>query len=441
MMASPVTMADLQWKQCASGQYERSMDEIEGFYTFMASQTAALKREQGSITAAFKIAFKSSDITAAAQEAWKTLRYDHPTLASTVEGDKKVYRVADEEELNRWLKTTFIVNDHSATSRELYSTLRPVKQITLHLLLKSHELVLQSPHNRIDGIGCILLFNNLLSILASPRRIEFGDEAKNLSPPLKVAAQLPPATEVQDAKFDAQVQQWLQSFPAVGLAVPSFEKIPGATKIRHFTLSKEETSHVLSARKNHGLTTTHVVHAAAILAAKKHGCHPDGKKYASFGLFSLREWCDTPFNTGKHANAVYSNVWPCVVTPTNLLDTAKELKTFYTTTKADQDVPAMLGPGLMKLIPIFATTPPVPPSEPFISSLGHIDSRIQKTYGSIEVQDFWLATNILTAQVMTYIWTFQGQLTVEASYNEEYHTDESIEHFLQMTKAILLEEL
>ena len=142
-MASEVTMTDLQWKQCASGQYERSMDEIEEFYTFMASQTAALKREQGSITAAFKIAFKSSDITAAAQEAWKTLRYDHPTLASTVEGDKKVYRVADEEELNQWLKTTFIVNDHSATSRELYSTLRPVKQITLHVLLKSHELVLQ----------------------------------------------------------------------------------------------------------------------------------------------------------------------------------------------------------------------------------------------------------------------------------------------------------
>ncbi|OZJ04446.1 hypothetical protein BZG36_02817 [Bifiguratus adelaidae] len=434
-------MTDIEWKETAPGVYERPADEIESFYNFIGSLGAPFNRQQWAITASIKLRFESADVISQVKEAWTTLRYDHPTLASNTDGTRKVYHVGNDEELERWLKETFIVNDVSVTAKQLFSTLQPVKQVTLHLLLKSNELVLQSPHDRLDGIGCILFFDNMLRVLASPRKVYFGDEAKNLSPPLKVAARAPEPSDEQIMMLTKYMEHWVGSLPSVGLAISGKGQIPGATRIRQVTLSENQTRMLVTTAKGLGLTPTHVVHAATILAAKKHGNHNDSAKYASFGLFNMRHQCEPPFSSSKHPVSVYSYGWPVTVASGDFATISAQLKKYYREYAADQDSISVSIPYAKKLKSMLSVPPPHPPTDPILSSLGIVDSRLQKAYGPIEVQDFWFAVDMLTYQVEVFVWTFQGKLTIEACYNEEFHHDASIEEFLAMLKDILFAEL
>ncbi|GAB5594001.1 hypothetical protein Unana1_08901 [Umbelopsis nana] len=430
-------MAPLQWEEIVPGRYERAMDDVESFYAFVASGGFPIGKEQWAITAGVKIELESADLVAIVKQAWTTLRYECPSLATTTEGEKRVYQVANDIELERWLKETFIVDDLTLDAKQLFSELRPVKQATLYLLLQSKEIVLRASHDRIDGIGTILFFDHLLRIMSSPQKIVFGDEAKNLSLPLSIAAHIPDATQTQADKIKDYMNKWVSSFPSIGLEIGNAGQLPGATQVRHVTLSENETANVIAAAKKRGLTPTHVAHAAAIFATRRHGKHREDTNYLSFGNFNLRARCDV----NKHAVTTYSTGWPLIVVPSDFVNTANQLKEFYVGFLEDQDSLPMLAPFTAELKSVFSTPPPSPPSEPIISSLGIVDSRLQKTYGSIHVKDFWLAVDMLTPQVEIYVWTWQGKMTFEVCYNEVFHQDTSIEKFLHTLKDILFKEL
>lgn len=428
---------ELQWKGTSPGHYERDMDDVESFYAFVASGGFSIGKEQWAITAGIKIEFESEDLIAIVRQAWTTLRYKCPSLATTTEGNKRVYQVASNIELERWLEETFIVDDITLNAKQLFSKLRPVKQATLYILLKSNEIVLRASHDRIDGIGTILFFDHLLRIMSSPQKIEFGDEAKNLSLPLKIAANIQNATQMQVDKIKKYMNKWVSNFPSIGLKIDNVDKLPGAIQVQHITLSKNETTNIIASAKKRGLTPTHVVHAAAIFATKKHGKNGEDTNYLSFGNFNLRTRC----HVNKHPVTTYSTGWPLIVLPSDFINTAYQLKEFYIGFLEDQDSLPMLTPFTAELKSIFSTPPNSPPSEPIISSLGIINSRLQETYDLIKVKDFWLAVDMLTPQVEIYVWTWQGKMTFEACYNETYYQNETVEKFLLQIKEILFSEL
>ena len=179
-------MAPLQWTETTPGHYERPLDDIESLFAQVASRGGPIGREHTAITAGVKIELESADLVAVVKQAWTTPRYECPSLATTTEGDKRVYQVANDAELESWLEETFIVDDSTTDAERLFSKLRPVKRATLYLLLQSKELVFRCSHDRFDGVGIIYFFDHLLQVLASPKKIGFGDEAKNLFPTLKI---------------------------------------------------------------------------------------------------------------------------------------------------------------------------------------------------------------------------------------------------------------
>lgn len=232
------------------------------------------------------------------------------------------------------------------------------------------------------------------------------------------------------------MNQWASSLPSIGLKIGKADQLPGATKAQRMTLSEYETANVIAAAKKRGLTPTHVAHAAVIFAAKSHGgCE---ESYVSTAHFNLRHRCE---QSDKNTVTNYYTPWLLMIVPSDFINTANQLKNFYVGFLADQDSLPMIAPFAAELKLAFSTPPPSPPSEPIISSLGIIDSRLKNTYGPIHVKDFWMTLDMLSPQVMVYVWTWQGKMTFEACYNEVFHQVASIEEFLQTMKDILFKEL
>ena len=93
------------WKEIEPGRFERPFDSIEMFFVALARRNAPINREHYSlnIAAKFQAPFSSEDAIRGFKNAWITMRYDHPEIASTSQGDTKIYEVLDALGLDVWL--------------------------------------------------------------------------------------------------------------------------------------------------------------------------------------------------------------------------------------------------------------------------------------------------------------------------------------------------
>ncbi|MCJ1280686.1 hypothetical protein MMC26_000003 [Xylographa opegraphella] len=319
-MAAPQTDS-LTWQETQRGVYSRSVDATENLYLSAADVTKPL----------------GPDLVGATRQAWKWIRYHNPMLASTTKDGRRFYQVANETELESWLQATFIVHDGTENvlqdAKRLQPTLRSIQRATLHLIPKTQEILLQITHDLIDGISVQHLLDQLLSHLAArPAEVVFGDEAQNLAPSLQSAANITPTDPTHLSKIQVLYGHWIGSMPTTGIAISAAASLPGNTLWQRMQLSEHDTARVVAAAKQRGLTPTHVVQAASVLAAKKHGGHPDEKNHLSFGIFGLRYLCDEQY---RDVAAPYFTCLPMVLTPASFIDTAYQLKDYYSGWKAD----------------------------------------------------------------------------------------------------------
>jgi len=65
------------------------------------------------------------------------------------------------------------------------------------------------------------------------------------------------------------------------------------------------------------------------------------------------------------------------------------------------------------------------PAQTGLSSLKVIDDRLKSRYtgaaATVEIEGWWMGLCMLTRTVLTYIWTREGQLHMEANYNEAFY--------------------
>ncbi|KAM0330166.1 hypothetical protein ACHAQA_004339 [Verticillium albo-atrum] len=141
----------LAWQKVAPNRWERPADGFEGYFIFNANASAKHSgtHQHYALFSTIKLVLDLPDITAALKNAWKQMRYEHPQIATWVEGMTKVYLIPDEDALNDWMASTFIIS--SATdAEELYMSIGLINQATLYWLPKSSQIVLRAPHHTID---------------------------------------------------------------------------------------------------------------------------------------------------------------------------------------------------------------------------------------------------------------------------------------------------
>lgn len=366
---------DYTWRQIRPGLWQRDADEAEVFYSTLIKLYEGSGRMHFAITGHVSLTIKvpqdetvealSKRLDDSLRIAWLRQRYETPSIASYVHYDaldgkwKKSYRtIPDDVSTKAWLDKTFQVISTGQTGEEWANSDPPAPNIaTLFVVCPAtssenpstitRDLVLRSPHDIIDGIGTLQFLNSLVTKTAQAfTEGEFfrelpvfdGSEASNLSPPYRVAANVPAVpTPEQQARLDA-MKAASTSQPApipdeqtptpidIGINCQSGPHflLPGKhQRVAHFLSASFTSSITTYLKENHpGTTVTHAFHAAIALALRnipliraagtvyQYPKPGPGQKvrYTNYLLRNERSACQSPYNSPAHCVSVYHSL-------------------------------------------------------------------------------------------------------------------------------------
>ncbi len=441
----------MPWKETSVGHLERPFESLERFYRAISAGGVALNREHFVISAVLRLrlSLSAGDSEQALRHAWKTLRYDFPQIAAYGRGDTYIYKVPTTSTIDSWLSETFIVEQATSTTTNVCGSSAPTDLAKMHYFPHTSEVLFRSSHWRIDGIGSLHLLNHFLKILAHPRPIEFRDEGRNLCVGLDEATNVPlEVTPGMEGSATDLLLQFINNVPSIGLPT-STNQTPGGSARCQFTFTPLLTSSVVARCKASGFSVTAATHAAIVCATSQRAVmETPARKYTSFANFDLRKYCPPPYNGANKAVSNFHTGIPVVITPSTFQDNAVQFQKLYSrrlNAPGQENIFAFLACYVDKVHTLFTQPPPpgsLAPSEPSLSSLGIIDDFIAHRYGdTVEVTDFWLGVDMLSRQLMVYVWTHRGELTLSACFNQEFYVQKFVEEFLASVKDILLKGL
>lgn len=442
----------MSWEETSPGRFERPLDTVELLFKTIADAGAPLQREHWAVRvfARFSLDHSSGDAEHTLRHAWKTMRYDHPQIASYAEGKTKVYEVPTNSTVDSWLAKTFHVVV-SITADDLVEKLQPCPMSTIYFLPHTSEIVICASHWQIDGIGALGLLHNFFEAVAQPRHLEFGTEGKNLSPGLNEAAGFPTSVTEEDERAASKLlNQYIGNLPSIGLPANFNNPVLGATRRAMLVLSPVTTSKIVRACKIHDFSVTTALHAALVLATKQMDMsRPQTQRYTSWASFSLRPYLTSPYNIlSSHPVSAYLVGFPLTIIPSTFTEHASQLRSFYkqlSSPTSNTNFLTYVKAYISQCTYFFGQSPSAAtpmPTEPMLDSVGVADRYLKSTYGgTVEVTDFWLGSETLTAQLTSYVWTWQGKMTFNVCYNEHFYEAELVMDFLNRLVNILLEEL
>ncbi|CCF37048.1 hypothetical protein CH063_08472 [Colletotrichum higginsianum] len=499
------TYPELTWRETTSGVWQRTADEVEQFYSALATLYEGSGLMFFAITGHVSLRFDTGNagdtseteelVDKALKAAWLALRYDHPTIASQVTQDlttgkwtKTYRRVSDPTYQQNWLEET-LVYVSSASSRQtgqVWANNQPPapKLPTLFVLSPSsskegfirRDLVFRSPHDVIDGVGTLILLNNLISHASKafskgddfkPPDLD-GSEAANLSPPYRVAANVPPTlTDEQEKRLADMAAQKSAAMGSPHVEILDMPYRRGANlparhqRVAH-TLTKEQTARLTVACKTAGTTVTHAFHAAIALVLRdiqEQGSEARPVRYVNYILRNERASCQAPYNSYQHPAALYHSLpgQSLVVDMDPLrssddqiraeefLRVVKLMRDFYHGVRNDKEHYALAPTIWAASVPDLPTSPrpltvPPPKAHPSvsISSMGRVDSIIAPKTGAIEAYDPWVTGEELGNGLGLFLGTFRDELCLSAAYNDAWHTEANVLNFLKRCEDVVL---
>ncbi|OHE96278.1 hypothetical protein CORC01_08350 [Colletotrichum orchidophilum] len=505
------TYPELSWNQTSPGTWQRSIDEVEEFYSAMPVLYGGSGLMFFAITGHVSLTFDITGISdlsdasrrvdQALKNAWLTLRYDHPTIASQVNRDlatgkwTKTYRYfKDKADQQSWIDKTLVHTSSGQTGVQWANSQPPAPKVPTLFVLSPlsdgagvirRDLVLRSPHDIIDGIGTLTLINNLIARASTA--FSSGDayilptfdgsEAANLSPPYRIAANVPPTlTDAQNQRLaDMAAQKSAAMNAPAGIEIIDMpyrrgKLVPGRHQRVAVTLTREQTARLTAACKSADATVTHAFHAAIALVMRdlqprqKRGPEPKRVRYVNYILRNERASCQPPYNSAKHPAALYHSVpGQSLVVDMDLptagddarppredefLPVVQLMKDFYHGVKDDKEhyalAPTIWAAG-NPVVPISPEHLPVPPPKEHpsvsISSMGRVDGIISPKTGAIEAYDPWVTGEELGNGLGLFLGTFRGELCLSAAFNDAWHTEADVLDFLKRCETVVFRGL
>ena len=506
---------DFVWKETTPGVWQRDADEVEEFYSALIRSYAGSGRMEFAITGHVSLTVPVTDESAsttaarldeAVRSAWLWLRHDNPTIASRAYFDqalgrwqKRYEELSDETARAAWGSQTLQKVSNGQTGIEWANSDPPAPKVATLFVVEPlsadspsvdsesvirRDLVLRSPHDIIDGIGTLQLFSNLIAHISrvfvggaahASLPLLDGSETARLSPPYRAAADVPETpTPAQQARLDAMQNAQDSSVAdnsAVDIGIPFRQRatVPGKHKRVSRTISPVRTAQLLAALKPRKTTVTHAFHAAIATVVRDIHFEQSSEteraaekkvRYTNYILRNERAQCLPPYNTPKHAAAVYHSVsgGRLEITLSSSVAASRDaqieefanvlasMREYYLSVRDDKDHYA-LAPYIMA-----GLTPDVPGSEDVVvpvpapnprpsvslSSMGVVDGIIvPDRQGGIRVDNPWVTGEELGNGLGLFLGTFRGELCLSAAYNEAWHGREEVEGFLERCERVV----
>lgn len=503
----------LIWRERSPGVWQREVDEAEKFYYALAKLYEGSGRMFFAMTGHLSVSVDipqgqareavEQRLETALRHGWLALRYDHPTIASQVSHDPssgqvvKTYRTSlSDGDRDAWLEETFVPIATGETGEEWANADPPAPKVPTLFVLKPRapsggsaaptavrlDLVFRSPHEIVDGIGTLHMFNNLIRLIAdaydawsAAKLPSFdGSETKNLSPPFRVAANVP--TELTERQKQHLSEQNAHKAAAsrddgdikvLGIPYRQGPSAPGRHQRVALDFSEGDTAALIAACKGLRATVTHAFHAAIAMAVRdvqEQTPRAQKVRYVNYILRNERRSCADPYGTPAHAVAVYHSVsgraltvdmtlpasgGDAVVDPVaraaEFRSVLEQIRRFYEAVRDDGDHYALSLPiweaGCPEL-PGGDEPPPVPPPNPkpsvSISSMGNVDAIIASRHGAVEVDRPWVTGEELGSGLGLFLGTFRRRLSLSAAYNDAWHDKAEVEDFVHRCRDIVL---
>jgi 15-O-acetyltransferase Tri3 len=442
----------MSWQQTSVNHYQRPLGENERLIKFIGDRAHPAGREQWSVSAT--AIFKPSDSRLATEwaattlrDAWKLLRFQHPSIASTpsVGSDSLEYAVPSENDLESWADATFIVAGEDTCAEDVIARIKPSSLMTLYFIPHRWEILLHTSHWRTDGYGAFQLINAFFNAVKEVVDnnglpvLSWGEEIPRLVPSVESALNLPeaatPETIVIARKY-ASTQRYMKD--SVGIPYNgNMTTRPGGTRTARMQLSKETTEALQHASNERQIDLFSAVHAALAIVNLENAntastaTPNDEKQYASTIRLSLRPHLASPHtNNPSVAAGVYTGGYIFKVTgKDDFNEIAKQYQHEYNHgvtsefLQSRRQFAAMAVEGLQKGLPL----PSPPPSNVDISFVTDTDDMVTSVFdtraGPLEVLRVGLGVETLTRQPLLFFWNFRGQLDLSVVYNESYQDD------------------
>lgn len=475
---------------------QRNLDEAETFYASISQLYKPIQKTAFGLTAHASISLLhdgsqdlESRLSNAMADAWTLIFKQHPVLISEVKCDlktrflRRICKLKPDEAVLKHHAMRVIDEGVSGVAfhnldppfddpAAFYLVIPAVGQD--HDVVLRRDLVLRIEHDRIDGMGALMLLDKLISntadILDGKLRQE---EPPNpvMSPSLRKAADIPTRpTPDQIAKLEAarRMNAEAQENTNVKLLNIRFNETatePGRSLRSSIILSIERSEKITAACKTLKSTPTAVFHAGIALALgeeeeMKHGI----ARYLSYALINLRSVCKVPGKASEH----FASIYHCISTNSLVIDipssmavensslevekqivqhkrfvtAVEQSTTFYKGLKLDADylsiVPELFQAKTPQYEPVSSSIPQ-PNGSPSISlsSMGVVDRTIQSRYGNISVRNFWVAGAEYSTGIGCFLSKFNGEIEFSAVWNVAFHTEDRIEKLLHKVLDIV----
>lgn len=448
----------MPWSRVHEKRYARALGENETFIKLLGDGAHPLNREHWALNFVVALtplgSLAQEDMSWVLREAWKTLRFHHPTIAAyIVDESNYVYDVPDTTALERWATETFRVVD-DMTAEEVIASTTLCPYATMTYLSKTREVLGHSQHWRTDGVGVFMLMDDFLALAAqSPTdasSLPWGEEVSRLAPSIEEAAGLSENPSKGDRTL---AQECVASFGhvvgAVGIEsrAPA-ETIPGGTHLANLYLTEEETSVVVEACKARNLSVTAAVHASVATANYVLAAPEDrGKHYTSTIRYSFRQFLPEPYRGHEYASSIFTTGWMVPVTAES--SWAERAKLYHDEYRKGLS-PAYISAHREYAIGLCNLLRSLPMGMPSatdvdISSIGVADRFISRERGTtdrgIRIDRLSISLEMVNRQCVCHVWTFRDQMCLNLVYNQAYYAKADMETFVKTVRDSLLREL
>ena len=451
----------MPWSKVGPGHYQRPIGENEKFIKAIGDRAHAASREHWSITSkgSFRLTepLKAINLPTELRCAWKALRYEHPSIASTAEEEILSYVIPDSDALEKWSNETFFVHDEKISADELIASFKPSPFVTAHYLPESSEIILHTAHWRTDGFGILQLLNAFFEAFCAladrdPVNLPWGREVDRLVPCIEEVLNLTnDATPEMNAAADQYISTIAYTKDAVGVSYRGDKStLPAGTRSARLRLSQPFSKAISEACKARDISTLSAIHAS--VAAITYAGAPVNSKhkhYTSTMRFGLRPYLPEPYGTPPFASALYTGGYMLKVPASqSWAENAKRYNDEYQHGVTREFLLArrqyaLKVQELMRKHEVAAIS--LPPSEVDISSVGDAELLVSTTHrrgdGALEVLDVSIGVETLTRQMYCFVWTFRNQIEFNLVFNEAYYDTVFPAELLAKLKKVLEEEL
>ncbi|KAK1248862.1 hypothetical protein MKX08_007082 [Trichoderma sp. CBMAI-0020] len=480
----------MTWAATSRGHFQRPAGENELMIRLMGDSGKALGREHWSVTsqASFKLlgSLQEADIATILREAWMSLRFRHPGIATVFNGEVLEYTVPDRPGLEKWASETFVLvkDDGKTTAGDIVAGFSPTPQATLHYLEGHGTVILHTAHWRTDGYGALQLLNDFLRLAAigdginDPGNLAWGDEVSRLPASVEEALLVPPSPAPAAVVAEAArcFSTTALALGAVGLSYLG----DAATKARGtrgetIRLSGTETEAVISGCKARGLGFEAALHASIAVVAfeaassgdnQATGGETDCRRYTSTIRRSLRGAVSEVSGIPASYAALYTSGWFVAVEEERpWSEYAALFEKEYASSLSKEFLLARRAYANLVLERLrnppqpLSTTSGVMPSGIDISSVGDAtvlvdpihrgpglelekqgcEDDIENTRG-LEVLRVSVGVETLTRHTYCFVWMFRGQLELNLVYNEAFYEAHTIRALVTQIKQVLVDQ-